>query len=186
MEKISIPVLLGTGRVDNSSKLVADFVTQQVEKNEKIETQLVQVEDFKYTETTPPWGSGGTDESPTKWKEIMTKADGLIIVVPEYNHGYPGELKLVLDSLYKEYEKKPVLLCGVSAGGLGGARVVENMLPVMIGLKMVPIPSTLYFSGVGKLFNKDGLIQEEGHEERIAKALTELISYADTLKKARS
>ncbi len=185
MEKIFIPVLLGTGRVDNSSKFVADFVTQEVGKNEKIKTQLVDVMDFKYTETTPPWGEGGADQSPTKWKEIMTQADGLIIVVPEYNHGYPGELKLLLDSLYNEYEKKPVLICGVSAGGLGGARVVDHIKQVLIELKMVPTRSSLHFSSVKKLFNKKGLIQEDGFEERVESSLVELLWYAEVLKSAR-
>jgi NAD(P)H-dependent FMN reductase len=29
----------------------------------------------------------------------MIQADGLVIVTPEYNHGYPGSLKAVLDLL---------------------------------------------------------------------------------------
>lgn len=57
----------------------------------------------------------------------MTRADGLVIVSPEYNHGYPGEMKLMLDQLYKEYNRKPVGICGVSSGALGGARMVEQL-----------------------------------------------------------
>ncbi len=187
MEKIFIPVLLGTGRIDRSSEYAAKFVVGEVEKNEKIETKLVDVKDFGYSVTVPPWGKGGVNESSTSWKETMMRADGLIIVTPEYNHGYPGELKLVLDSLYDEYEKKPVLLCGVSAGGLGGARVVEHIKPVLIELKMVPTRSALYFSNIKKLFNEEGVMQEksqeEGYEERISDALTELLWFAETLKK---
>lgn len=41
----------------------------------------------------------------------MTRADGLVIVAPEYNHGYPGALKSVLDLLLKEYIHKPVAFC---------------------------------------------------------------------------
>ena len=116
----------------------------------------------------------------------MTRADGLIIVVPEYNHGYPGELKLLLDSLFEEYEKKPVLLCGVSAGGWGGTRVVDHIKQVLIELKMVPTRSALYYPGVKKLFNEEGVILGEGHSERVAEALAELLWYAETLKNARA
>ena len=161
-------------------------MTSEVGKNESIETELIDVKDFKYTETIPPWGKGGADETPTKWKEIMTRADGLIIVVPEYNHGYPGELKLVLDSLFDEYEKKPVLLCGVSSGGWGGTRVVDHLKQVLVELKMVPTRSALYYPGVKKLFDEQGAIQGEGHSERVSDALVELLWYAKALKDARA
>lgn len=186
MEKFFIPILLGTAREDRSSENVAKFVLSEVEKDEQIETQLVDVRTMDYTATIPPWGKGGADEKPTKWKEIMSKADGLIIVTPEYNHGYPGELKLVLDSLYAEYEKKPVALCGVSSGGLGGARVVDHIKQVLIELKMVPIREALYFSNVSKLFDDMGIIQNGTYSERVNKTLVELIWYTKALKVARN
>lgn len=190
MEKVFIPVLLGTGRIDRLSEHAAKFVVSEVGKNEKIETKLIDVKEYGYTVTVPPWGTGGADETPTPWKEIMARADGLIIVTPEYNHGYPGELKMLLDSLYDEYEKKPVLLCGVSGGGLGGARMVEHIKPVLIELKMVPMRSALYFSNVKKLFNTEGTMQEKSQEEvyekQVSDALTELLWYAETLKKGRT
>jgi NADPH-dependent FMN reductase len=61
----------------------------------------------------------------------MERADGLVIVAPEYNHGYCGLLKHVLDSCLKEYIHKAVGIVGVSAGPFGGTRVIENLLPVM-------------------------------------------------------
>jgi NAD(P)H-dependent FMN reductase len=62
-----------------------------------------------------------------------------VLVVPEYNHGYPGLLKHVLDTNLKEYIHKAVGICGVSAGGLGGTRVIQNLLPVMRELGLVTI-----------------------------------------------
>ena len=54
--------------------------------------------------------------------------DGLVVVTPEYNHGYPGVLKSVLDLLLKEYIHKAVAFVGVSAGPWGGTRVIEAMV----------------------------------------------------------
>lgn len=67
------------------------------------------------------------------------QADGIVIVTPEYNRGYPGLLKYVLDTNLKEYIHKAVGICGVSAGGFGGARVIENLLPVLRELGLVTI-----------------------------------------------
>jgi len=44
----------------------------------------------------------------------------------------------VLDSCLKEYIHKAVGIVGVSAGPFGGSRVVENLLPVMRELGLVP------------------------------------------------
>ena len=59
----------------------------------------------------------------------IDRADGLVIVAPEYNHGYCGLLKRVLDSCLKEYSHKAVGLVGVSAGPFAGTRVIENCFP---------------------------------------------------------
>ena len=69
----------------------------------------------------------------------VSRSDGLIIVTPEYNHGYPGLLKHALDMNLKEYIHKAVGICGVSAGPSGGARVTEALLPVMRELGLVTI-----------------------------------------------
>ena len=55
-----------------------------------------------------------------EWRDAIVKADGLVIVTPEYNHGYPGVLKSVLDLLLKEYIHKAVAFVTVSAGPWGG------------------------------------------------------------------
>ena len=52
----------------------------------------------------------------------MSKADALVVVSPEYNHGYPGLLKHVLDSCLKEYIHKAVGIVGfrrARSAGLG-------------------------------------------------------------------
>jgi NAD(P)H-dependent FMN reductase len=115
----------------------------------------------------------------------MKKADGLVIVTPEYNHGYPGPLKEMLDALYDEYAKKPVAVCGVSSGGLGGARVVEQIRQVAITLKLVPISEAVYFSNCRELFNEDGSIKDPSYDERCTKMFEELFWYARVLKDGR-
>jgi len=46
----------------------------------------------------------------------MSRADALVVVSPEYNHGYSGLLKHALDSCLKEYVHKAAGVVGVSAG----------------------------------------------------------------------
>ncbi|MBL7045850.1 MAG: NAD(P)H-dependent oxidoreductase [Parcubacteria group bacterium] len=186
MNKLFIPVLLGTGRVDNNSSNVAKFLVGELEKVGIVETKLIEVGEMGFSVTVPPWGLGGTDEKPTEWQKTMDRADGLLLVTPEYNHGYPGELKLALDSLYKEYEKKPVAICGVASGGFGGARAVENIKPVLGELKMVIAKNSLYFSKVKDLFDENGNITDQSLSERAPRMFDELVWLADALKTKRN
>lgn len=175
-----IPIILGTAREGRNSEKAAQFIFSEVKKNE-IETEIIDVRDYilKSTDNT------GESAQAKKLAEKISRADGLIIVSPEYNHGYPGELKMTLDMLYKEYARKPVAICGVSIGGLGGARMVEQLRLVAIELHMVPIREAVYFSNVSQIFDEGGKIKDLSYTQRVNTMLKELAWYAEALKTAR-
>jgi NAD(P)H-dependent FMN reductase len=108
-----------------------------------------------------------------------------VLVAPEYNHGYPGLLKHVLDSCLKEYIHKAVGIAGVSAGPFGGARVIQNLLPVMRELGLVTIFWDVNFSSVQNVFDESGKLLDESFLRRIDKFLKELIWMARTLRYGR-
>lgn len=175
-----IPVILGTAREGRRSEKVANFVLQETIKA-GLKSELLDVRDYRLAATDKT----KTLPQANKLAEKINKADGLIIVAPEYNHGYPGELKMMLDMLYEEYTKKPVGICGVSIGPLGGARMVEQLRLVSIEFHMVPIREALYFSKVEQLFDEKGNIKDEAYYQRFKTFLDEIIWYAKALKIAR-
>jgi len=179
MKKLFIPLVLGTAREGRESEKVARFVFGEISKNESLTTQFVDVRDFLFGKTEVY----GKVVEP--WKEIMEKADGLIIVSPEYNHSFPGELKILIDSLYDEYVKKPVAVIGVSSGGIGGARMADNIKPILVTLGMVMLPETITFPKSKELFSPDGSILDESYKKRIADLMQNMEWFARTLKEAR-
>ena len=123
--RLFIPVILGTARQGRQSEHVAHFVFEEIKKRVGLETELIDIR------TLPlKLDDAGEDIKDPDFSATIDRADGLILVVPEYNHGYPGLLKHALDMNLKEYIHKAVGICGVSAGPFGGARVIENLLPV--------------------------------------------------------
>lgn len=124
----------GTTRKGRASEPVARFVYEEVRKREGVETKFIDIRDLKL-----PGDDAGEAIKEPEFAETIMQADGIVIVTPEYNRGYPGLLKYVLDTNLKEYIHKAVGICGVSAGGFGGARVIENLLPVLRELGLVTI-----------------------------------------------
>lgn len=179
--QLFIPVILGTSRQGRQSEWVANFIVDQVKKQERIETALIDIR----TLTIPIDDAGETIKDPS-FAAAMERADGLIIVAPEYNHGYPGLLKHVLDTCLKEYIHKAVGLCGVSAGPFGGTRVIQNLLPVMRELGLVTIFYDLNFSLVQTLFDSSGkLLEEETYIRRFDRFMQELVWMSTVLRAGR-
>jgi NAD(P)H-dependent FMN reductase len=176
-----IPVILGTPRQGRMSEHAARLMHDEIAKRDGVETELIDIAKLGITVDD----AGETAKS-TDFSETMNRADALVIVAPEYNHGYPGLLKHVLDTNLKEYIHKAVGICGVSAGIFGGARVIQNLIPVMRELGLSAIYWDMNFTTVARLFDESGKLQDESFYARIEKFLDELTWMATTLRWGRA
>lgn len=175
-----IPVVLGTPRRGRLSEHVARFVHGRVADLRGVETELIDVRELKL-----PTDDAGEAIKDAGFSASAARADAFVLVVPEYNHGYPGPLKHALDTNLKEYIHKAVGICGVSAGPFGGARVIENLLPVMRELGLVTIFWDGNFSAVHKLFDEAGNLLDTAYVRRLDKFLRELVWMAKVLRHGR-
>src|SRR5712692_2887685 len=175
-----IPVILGTARQGRESENAARFVFDQTKKRAGVESELIDV-----CKLPMKLDDAGEQMKDPKFSATIQRCDGLIIVTPEYNHGYPGLLKHALDMNLEEYIHKAVGICGVSAGPFGGARVIENLLPVMRELGLVTIFEDVNFGSVRKLFDESGKLLDENYVRRVDKFLEELIWMARVLRHGR-
>src|SRR5881394_1013441 len=178
MPKLLIPLLLGTNRKNRNSIHVARWLLSQMEKRDDIETRFFDVAEFALPQDD--YGQEIKHLFPD-WRDTITKADGLVIVTPEYNHGYPGALKAVLDLLLREYVHKAVAFVGVSAGLWGGTRVIEAMVPMVRELGLAVTFSDLNFPFVQKSFDGTGQLLDPAFEKRAKDFLDELIWMAQAL-----
>ena len=175
-----IPVILGTARKGRMSEHVARLVFDELGKRRGVETELIDIRGLGF-----PSDDEGASIKDAKFSETCMRADAFVLVVPEYNHGYPGLLKHALDTNLAEYIHKAVGICGVSAGPFGGTRVVENLLPVMRELGLVTIFWDGNFSAVQKAFDAAGALVETAYVRRLDKFFKELIWMARVLRQGR-
>jgi NAD(P)H-dependent FMN reductase len=182
VENLFLPVLLGTNRKKRNSVHPAKWLIGEMEKRPDIETRLFDTSEF----ALPPddYGQEIKDQFP-EWRDAIIQADGLIIVSPEYNHGYPGSLKAVLDLLLREYVHKAVAFVGVSAGPWGGTRVIEAMVPIVREMGLAVTFSDLNFPKVQTKFDPEGKLLDPVFEKRAKDFLDELVWMSRTLRWGR-
>ena len=175
-----VPVILGTPRRGRMSEHAAQLMWARVGERPGVETALVDVA------TLPiPVDDAGEAAKDPEFAELVNRADALVIVSPEYNHGYPGMLKHVLDTNLKEYIHKAAGIVGVSAGIFGGARAIQNLIPVLRELGLVTIFWDVNFTTVGSRFDEEGNLLDMSLLPRIEMFLDELLWMAETLRHGR-
>jgi NAD(P)H-dependent FMN reductase len=177
---IFIPVILGTTRQGRMSLAAAHLVSTEIAKRSGVETELIDIAGLRI-----PVDDAGEAIKDSNFAAKMERADAIVIVSPEYNHGYSGLLKHILDSCLKEYIHKAVGVVGVSAGSFGGTRVIQNLLPVLRELGLVMIFWDVNFSSVQKVFGSKGELLDQTYIRRIDKFLKELIWMATVLRHGR-
>lgn len=122
----------------------------------------------------------------TALKELIESADGVLVVTPEYNRGYPGVLKNAIDWASRpwgsnSFDKKPVSLAGVSIGSLGTTQAQSQLRNVFVYLntKLMGQPEA-YINGL-TFFNEDGTLPE-GSDEKIKEFTRAFLAHVDSNK----
>lgn len=180
MKKLKIAILQGTTRQLRRSIHVARLVLKVAEELEQVEPLWVDPVDL----SLPADGNDQMNKDPC-YSQITKQADGFFIIVPEYNHSFPGSLKRMLDSELENYIHKPVAMASVSAGPWGGVRAIEALLSPLREMGLVATFTDVQFPKINQVFNEHGELQDHKYIDRIKKAFAELIWMAQVLKYGR-
>ncbi|MDX1766354.1 MAG: NAD(P)H-dependent oxidoreductase [Candidatus Saccharimonadales bacterium] len=183
MDKLVIPIILGTTRQQRRSIHVANYLVEAGNKRPDVETFLVDPKDLNFP------GDGNDEEGKNpRYTEITAKADGFMIVVPEYNHSFPGSLKRMLDSELKNYIHKPVGFAGVSSGRFAGVRAIEALISPVRELGLVATFADIHVGNSYDAFDDDGKMSDETAKflpKSAKKGWDELVWMAKVLKHGR-
>lgn len=100
----------------------------------------------------------------------IKKAQGIIIVTPEYNGGIPASLKNAIDVLYDEWHGKPISIATVSSGAFGGAQVLVSLqfslwkIGAWTVTNMFPVPN------VSETFDEKGNVLDKAKTNKLTEA----------------
>src|SRR5262249_4840957 len=185
--ELSIPVLLGTTRVGRRSADVARVVLRELQERDSINTELIDLADLDLPVMRHRLDKSSSDPAGAcTLGSKLIRAEGLLIVVPEYKNGYPGSLKNALDYLPAGIlRRKPVGIVTVSSGGFGGLNCLAQLRLVCLAMGGVPIPVALPISRVDEAFDEPGGLRDAKLAARVGPFLDELIWYARALAGSR-
>jgi len=111
-------------------------------------------------------------------------ADGIVLVTPEYNGGYPASLKNAIDALYDEWKRKPIALCTVSPGPFAGMNVITSLQFVLWKIDALVVPAMFPVATVQTTFNENGQAADKaGTDKRASLFLAELTWHMEAAEK---
>jgi NAD(P)H-dependent FMN reductase len=136
-----LEVIIGSTRPGRAGLPVARWIAEYAAKTGEFEVEIVDLAEIDLPmldEPNHPAAQQYTKGYTKDFSAIISRADAFVLVLPEYNHGYPAPVKNALDFLVHEWAHKPIGL--VSYGGVaGGVRAVHALKPTLAFLKMIPV-----------------------------------------------
>ena len=191
--KPRIAVVIGSTRAARFADQPAQWITKQAQARGDMEVEVLDLRDnplpFFDEIASNRWMPSQNPEA-VRWQQELSRFDGFIFVVAEYNHSITGVLKNALDQAYNEWNYKPFTAIGY--GGTGAARAVEHLRLIGVELQMVSTRSAVHVGGgdfmaVHPMFGKKPFESIEGSIAQSAKqALDELAWWLKATMAARA
>ena len=179
--KIRVALLMGSNREGRFCDTVTRWTVKQITRRSEFELDVLDP-----LELSLPSRIEREESAAVKaYRERIGRADAFVVVVPEYNHGYPAVIKEMIDHVDEEWYAKPVAI--VSYGGIsGGLRAVEQLRLVFAELHAVVIRDTVSFHIARRQFDADGEpVNAEAVEAAMTTLLDRLTWWAQALTQAR-
>ncbi len=167
----AIIIISSSVRIGRNSHRVALYFKQYIEQQKLATIEILDLFDYQFPifeerlrlQKKP-------SEKLIAFADKIKAADGIIVVTPEYNGGYPASLKNVLDVLYAEWYHKPVAISTVSDGSFGGTQVITSLQFSLWKMKAWTIPAMFPVPFADKMFDENGTPVAPAETDRNAAA----------------
>lgn len=178
-DHLRIAIVLGSTREGRFCPTPARWIEERARARADVRVDVVDLAEVGLPLVLPQ--DAGRDHGP--FLDRLERADGFIVVTPEYNHSFPAALKQAIDLANEEWRAKPVAF--VSYGGMsGGLRAVEQLRLVFAEVHAVGIRDTVSFHNYWELLDEAGRLGDRS-DTAAAVMLDQLVWWADALRTAR-
>lgn len=180
-----IVIISASVRDGRASHRIALFFKNFIENNLHLHVEILDLEtfDFPIFEERLKY-----QKNPSKlalqFADKINSSDGVIIVTPEYNGGYPASLKNAIDLLTEEWKRKPVAISTVSNGNFGGSQVLQQLQFVLWKIGATVISAMFPVPKVNENYEENGTpIDSESSYKRAGIFIQELLWHIEAKQK---
>jgi NAD(P)H-dependent FMN reductase len=154
---IQIAIISSSVRIKRNSHRVALYFKNFLETNHTVHAEIIDLAECNF----PLFNERlrfqlNASSAVLDFAAKIKRADGVLIVTPEYNGGYPASLKNVIDLLYDEWHRKPVAISTVSSGPFGGSQVITALQFSLWKIRAWTVPAMFPVAKVEEAFDESG------------------------------
>ena len=168
-----VSIISASVRIGRNSHRVALYFSKYLEDNKLATTEILDLNAYNF----PLFNERlqyQKDPTPLtlEFAQKIKASDGVIIVTPEYNGGYPAALKNVVDLLYEEWHRKPVAISTVSNGVFGGTQVIASIQFSLWKIRAWTVPAMFPVPKAQDAFDEAGNAIDKAATDKRAAAFT--------------
>jgi len=182
----TICILSGTDRPGSVALKVANYI-KPIYEAQGVAARVVSLEDFPAEEVAG--GKYGKELPRTEaFRKQVIEADGIVMVIPEYNGSFPGILKLFIDYLPfpEAFRKKPIAFVGEASGAFGALRAVEQMQMICAYRNAHIYPERVFLQRVKSLFDEEKGIRDETISKLLHSQIEGFVQFVDQVEELES
>jgi NAD(P)H-dependent FMN reductase len=164
-----IAIISASVRTGRNSHRVALYFKKFIEENKLGTSEILDLSVYNF-----PVFNERLKFQPSPSKEVLDfagkikSADGVIIVTPEYNGGYPASIKNVVDLLYDEWRRKPIAISTVSDGVFGGTQVITSLQFSLWKIRAWTVPAMFPVPKAQTAFDETGNATDKASTDKRA------------------
>jgi chromate reductase, NAD(P)H dehydrogenase (quinone) len=179
-------LLVGTNRPDSNTRRVANHV-EEIYRELQVPLATLDLAGLP-AEIFHPGSYARKPKSFEPFSEGILRADGLVVVTPEYNGSVPGILKYFIDMLKfpESFEHRPVCFVGLGAGMWGALRPVEQLQMIFGYRNAFLYPERVFLPRIDELLDEAGRLRDPEIVARLRKQASGFIDFVQKLKGIQS
>ncbi|TCB76018.1 NADPH-dependent oxidoreductase [Acinetobacter sp. ANC 3781] len=177
---MKIQIIVGSVREGRIAIKVARWVQRSVERANysTVQVELIDLKEWNlpiFSGSHPPLTGIYDQPKQQQWADKIASGDAVILISPEYNHGYSPALKNALDYLGKEWQGKPAAYIGY--GATNGSRSIDQIRQVGTQLGLVDSNAVIEIRDIFSRNKTEEFEPNEFDNKNLRSVLDKLIQY---------
>lgn len=181
---MKISIISASVRTSRNSHRVALFFQKFIEEQKLASVEILDLNAYQFPIFEERLKFQKNPDAKTlEFSEKIKSSDGIILITPEYNGGYPASLKNVIDLLTDEWKRKPVAISTVSTGGFAGMNVITSLQFSLWKMQAWTVPAMFPVPKVNESYDEQGNPADKAGTEKRAHAFVNELIWCATAKK---